>query len=159
MPNKDLDDELLDGELEEPEDLEEADLEDLEDDAEDDLADDDALVEEESLDEEAVGLTVTDEDDEEEDDEEEGDDVEAALDLFVYPPVGPALSGREPLPKLVERGRKQLSGQATMARMIGEFAFRQGQQEAGKALDQARRQAEEVLTGLRPPARSARPPL
>ena len=46
---------------------------------------------------------------------------------------------------------------ATMARMIGEFAFRQGQQEAGKALDQARKQAEGVLAGLRPPPRPSRP--
>ena len=85
--------------------------------------------------------------------------IDQALDLFVYVPVGLALSVRELVPKLVERGRKQVSSQAAMARMIGEFAFRQGQQEAGKALDQARKQAEGVLAGLRPPPRPARPPL
>jgi len=84
--------------------------------------------------------------------------IDQALDLFVYVPVGLALSVRDLVPKLVERGRKQVSSQATMARMIGEFAFRQGQQEAGKALDQARKQAEGMLAGLRPP-RPARPPL
>jgi hypothetical protein len=83
--------------------------------------------------------------------------IDQALDLFVYAPVGLALSARDLLPKLVERGRKQVSAQATMARMIGEFAFKQGQHEAGKALGQARTQAEGVLAGLRPPPRPARP--
>ena len=56
--------------------------------------------------------------------------VDQALDLFVYAPLGLALSAREELPRLAERGRRQLDAQVTMARMIGKFAVG----EAGRRL-------------------------
>ena len=56
--------------------------------------------------------------------------IDQALDLFVYAPVGLALSARDELPRLAERGRQQVEAQLTMARMIGQFAVG----EAGRRL-------------------------
>jgi hypothetical protein len=63
--------------------------------------------------------------------------LEQALDLFVYAPLGLAITARDEMPKLVEKGRQRVSGQVTMAKMIGQFAVAQGQREAEKAVKQA----------------------
>ena len=52
-----------------------------------------------------------------------------ALDLFVYAPLGLALTAKEELPKLVEKGRERTTTQLTIAKMIGQFAVTQGQKE------------------------------
>jgi hypothetical protein len=70
--------------------------------------------------------------------------IEQALDLVLYAPVGLALTAREELPRMIEKGRQRIAGQVTLARMIGQFAVAQGQQEAGKVV----RQAGDVLSGL-----------
>jgi hypothetical protein len=72
--------------------------------------------------------------------------AERALDLLVYAPLGLALSARDLLPSLVEKGRQQLSGQVTQARVIGQFAVQQGSKEAGKAFEKARSSAESTLS-------------
>lgn len=74
--------------------------------------------------------------------------LDQVLDLFVYAPLGLALSVREQLPKLADRGRQQMTGQMTMAKMIGQFAAQQGQREAEKALRRAGERAEQVLGDL-----------
>lgn len=74
--------------------------------------------------------------------------VDQALDLFVYAPLGFALEARELLPQFIERGRDQLSGQVTMARMMGRFAVQQGQVEAGKRLGPIQKQAATALADL-----------
>ena len=76
---------------------------------------------------------------------EEKTPVEQALDLFVYAPLGLALSFRDELPKLVERGRTQVNGQVQMARMMGQFATQAGQKEAEKIVRQASERAAEVI--------------
>jgi hypothetical protein len=84
--------------------------------------------------------------------------AEAALDLLLYAPLGLALEARELLPKLVERGKQQV----TVARMMGQFAVQQGQALAGDRLGQAQKQAVETLAalGLWPkPASSTQAPL
>ena len=63
--------------------------------------------------------------------------IDAALDLLFYAPVGLALTARDELPRLIEKGRQRVSGQVTMARMIGQFAVTQGGQEAEKFVKQA----------------------
>jgi hypothetical protein len=68
--------------------------------------------------------------------------AERALDLFVYAPLGLALSARDLLPGLVERGRQQLNGQMTQAKVVGQFAVQQGSKQAGKAFERARASAE-----------------
>jgi len=60
--------------------------------------------------------------------------LDQALDLFVYAPLGLALTARDELPRLIERGRTQAEAQTTMARMIGRFAVTQGQKELSKRL-------------------------
>jgi hypothetical protein len=68
--------------------------------------------------------------------------LDALLDFFVYAPVGLALVASEELPKLAARGRAQLGGQLSMAKVVGQFAVAQG-----------RRQ----LASRRPPVRTTRP--
>ena len=70
--------------------------------------------------------------------------IEQALDLFVYAPIGLLAVAREELPKLVERGHQELSNQATVARMMGEYAVAEGQKEVGRRLEQA----SETITGI-----------
>jgi hypothetical protein len=55
--------------------------------------------------------------------------LDALLDLFVYAPVGLALLAGEELPKLAARGRAQLGGQLTMAKVVGQFAVAQGRRQ------------------------------
>ncbi|HVA74870.1 MAG TPA: hypothetical protein VNF71_09945 [Acidimicrobiales bacterium] len=60
--------------------------------------------------------------------------LESALDLLVYAPVGLALTAAEELPKLAAKGRAQVQGQMTIARMVGQFAVAQGRKEIEKRL-------------------------
>jgi len=60
--------------------------------------------------------------------------LDNALDLLVYAPVGLALTAAEELPKLAAKGRTQVQGQLTMARMVGQFAVTQGRKEIEKRL-------------------------
>jgi len=65
--------------------------------------------------------------------DDEHDLVGTALDLFVYVPLGLVLEAREMLPKLAERGR----GQVAVARLVGRFAVRRGQNEATRFVEAA----------------------
>jgi hypothetical protein len=56
--------------------------------------------------------------------------LEAALDVFVYAPIGFAFDAREVVPKLVERGRNQVA----LARLFGRYAMSRGQAEAERIL-------------------------
>jgi len=86
------------------------------------------------------------------------DAVEAAMDLFVYAPLGFALEARTLLPRFVERGKNQV----TMAKMVGQFAVQQGQVEANRRLGPLQEQVEGVLADLglvpRPPSGGAAGP-
>ena len=63
--------------------------------------------------------------------------VDEALDLFVFGPLGLALTAREQFPRLAAKGRQQVTNQLSLARMVGQFAVSQGRQEANKLLKQA----------------------
>jgi hypothetical protein len=58
--------------------------------------------------------------------------VEQALELFVYAPIGLALTVAEEIPRLAEKGREQVAARTAMYRMIGKFAVDQGQQTAAR---------------------------
>lgn len=58
--------------------------------------------------------------------------LDAALDLFVYAPVGLAMTAAEELPKLAAKGRTRINTQLTMARVVGQFAVSRGRQELEK---------------------------
>ena len=77
--------------------------------------------------------------------------LEQALDLFLYAPLGLALTAREELPRLVEKGRKQFSDQATTARLMGEYAIQEGRRDLG---ERAKKVTDTLggLTGTRRPA-------
>lgn len=77
--------------------------------------------------------------------------LEQALDLFLYAPLGLALTAREELPRLVEKGRKQVHDQATTARLMGEYALQEGRRDLG---ERAKKVTDTVsgLTGTRRPA-------
>jgi hypothetical protein len=68
--------------------------------------------------------------------------IEAALDLLVYAPLGLAATAAEQFPKLAAKGRAQVEGRITVARMVGQLAVAQGRKEVERRLGQ----------GARPPA-------
>jgi hypothetical protein len=74
--------------------------------------------------------------------------LDRALDLFVYAPIGFALEARKALPDMIEKGRQQVTGQVTVARMLGQMAVQQGQTQAGKAVASAQKQATSTLRDL-----------
>jgi hypothetical protein len=55
--------------------------------------------------------------------------LDAALDVLVFIPLGIAATAAEELPKLALKGRAEVSGRLTVARMVGQFAVAQGRKE------------------------------
>lgn len=76
--------------------------------------------------------------------------LDEALDLFVYAPLGFALSLRDLLPQMASRGRQTVTNQTQMAKVMGQFAVQMGHQQAEKKLREARGQADEVLQSFLP---------
>lgn len=72
---------------------------------------------------------------------EDKDALEQAVELVVYAPIGLALEARRLLPTFVERGRQQVQ----MAKMVGRFAVKQGQNEAEQRVTKAQAQAGSLL--------------
>ena len=68
--------------------------------------------------------------------DEERSRLEDALDLFVYAPVGLAISAVEELPKMIERGRDVLESSVGAARVIGRVAVNQGRVEVNRIVSQ-----------------------
>jgi hypothetical protein len=62
--------------------------------------------------------------------------LDSALDLFVYVPVGLALTAVEELPKLAAKGRARVLGQIGVARVLGRFAVTQGRREVERRWNQ-----------------------
>lgn len=77
--------------------------------------------------------------------------AEAALDVFVYAPVGLALEAKELLPKLAERGRNQI----VLARLGARFAMQKAEAEAEKLL--SRLQPPDTTPAAAPPATATAP--
>jgi hypothetical protein len=67
--------------------------------------------------------------------------VEHAVDVLVYAPIGLLFEGASLLPQLIEKGRSQV----TMARMVGQFAVKQGRGEATRAVNKLQDQAAGLL--------------
>lgn len=74
--------------------------------------------------------------------------VDHALDLFVFAPLGFMLEARNLLPTLINRGRDQVNGQVSTARVLGQFAVQHGQSKAEKRLSRVQEQATTTLTDL-----------
>lgn len=60
--------------------------------------------------------------------------LDSAVELFVFAPLGLALTARDSLPDLIAKGRQQLTSQVMMARMMGQYAVAEGEREARKRL-------------------------
>ncbi|MEO6989652.1 MAG: hypothetical protein ABI239_13515 [Aquihabitans sp.] len=73
--------------------------------------------------------------------------VEHAVEVVMYAPIGFVLEVRKLMPTFVERGRQKVQ----MAKMVGQFAVKQGQVEAEKRLVNVAAHADSVLSefGLR----------
>src|SRR4051812_44311613 len=86
--------------------------------------------------------------------------LEQLLDLLVYAPVGIAVTASEELPKMIEKGRTRITGQVAMARMMGQFAVAQGQQQAEKIVKDATERLTDlgVVPGSRPASAPAKQP-
>ena len=85
--------------------------------------------------------------------DEEKSPVDQLVDLFVYAPVGIALTVAEQLPELVEKGRQRVVSQTALAKMIGEFGVKQAGKEARKRLDEVTELLSDL--GVFPGARNA----
>ena len=57
-----------------------------------------------------------------------------AIDLFVFAPVGLALTALEDLPGLVTKGRQRVEQEISNARIVGKFVVDQGQREVATRL-------------------------
>lgn len=68
--------------------------------------------------------------------EQERSPLDEALDLFVYAPVGLAITAAEELPKMIERGRGVLGSSVSAARVIGRVAVNQGKVEMSRIASQ-----------------------
>jgi hypothetical protein len=79
--------------------------------------------------------------------------IEQALDLFVYAPLGFALSFREFSKQAAEKGRQQVQ----VAKVMGQFAAQMAGQQAEQKLAGARKQAEEVVGAFLPGGGGGRP--
>jgi hypothetical protein len=79
--------------------------------------------------------------------------AEAALDMFVYAPMGLALEAKELLPKLAERGRNQV----VLARLGARFAMQRAEAEVDKLLERIQPH-EAPFTGPAPAPPFTEPP-
>jgi hypothetical protein len=60
--------------------------------------------------------------------------IRRVLDMFVFAPVGVALTMAEDLPGLASKGRDRVETEIRNARVVGEFVVTAGQQELGRRL-------------------------
>jgi hypothetical protein len=81
--------------------------------------------------------------------------LEQVIDLVVYAPVGAFVAARDQLPELIEKGRKQVTNQLSLARFVGQFAVTQGQKELQRLAGQVAQQASQMFR--RPPGAPGAP--
>ena len=75
--------------------------------------------------------------------------LDRVLDTFVFVPIGLAVSAREVLPELAERGRQRVQS----ARIVGEFAVQEGLKLFGRARQDAQGRIQQLVPDLPEPAR------
>jgi len=69
-------------------------------------------------------------------DEVERSPLEEALDLFLYAPIGMALTAAEELPEMIRKGREAVEGQMGTAKVIGQVAVNQSKVEINRIVSQ-----------------------
>lgn len=55
--------------------------------------------------------------------------IENVVELALYAPLGLALTARDHLPDLIARGRQQVTSQVMLARMMGQYAVKEGEKD------------------------------
>jgi hypothetical protein len=63
--------------------------------------------------------------------------LDRIVDVLLYAPVGLAITAKEELPRLVERGRRGVTSQVTLARFVGQLAVKHGTKEVERLLERA----------------------
>lgn len=58
--------------------------------------------------------------------------LDNVVELALYAPLGLALTARDHLPDLIARGRQQVTSQVTLARMMGQYAVKEGEKDLRK---------------------------
>jgi hypothetical protein len=90
--------------------------------------------------------------------DEKKSSLDALVELALFAPLGLALTARDHLPDLIARGRQQVTSQVNLARMMGQYAVREGEKDVRRRLDDVG----ETLAGLglraQPPAPAASAP-
>lgn len=84
--------------------------------------------------------------------------VDQALELFVYAPIGLAIIARESLPALIDKGRRQVSSQVTMARMMGQFAVAEGEKQVRERIEEVTETVTKLVDQAHPPASAGSTP-
>ena len=55
--------------------------------------------------------------------------IDNVVELALYAPLGLALTARDHLPDLIARGRQQVTSQVMLARMMGQYAVKEGEKD------------------------------
>ena len=58
--------------------------------------------------------------------------LDTLLELGLYAPLGLALAARDSLPDLIARGRQQVTSQVALAKMMGQYAVKEGEKDLRK---------------------------
>ena len=61
--------------------------------------------------------------------------LDNVLELALFAPLGLALTARDHLPDLIARGRQQVTSQVTLARMMGQYAVKEGEKDLRKRVE------------------------
>ena len=68
-------------------------------------------------------------------DEPQKSPIDTLLELGLYAPLGLALAARDSLPDLIARGRQQVSSQVALAKMMGQYAVKEGEKDLRKRVE------------------------
>lgn len=61
--------------------------------------------------------------------------IDNVVELALYAPLGLAITARDHLPDLIARGRQQVASQVMLARVMGQFAVKEGEKDLRKRID------------------------
>ena len=61
--------------------------------------------------------------------------IDTLLELGLYAPLGLALAARDSLPDLIARGRQQVTSQVALAKMMGQYAVKEGEKDLRKRVE------------------------
>lgn len=83
--------------------------------------------------------------------------LDNVVELALYAPLGLALTARDHLPDLIARGRQQVTSQVALARMMGQFAVKEGEKDLRKRVENLTETLSNlgILPEPNPPASSA----